>query len=156
MTDKRRILKVTLIAVLSLFLTFALLFAAFIIFLNSEYLGFYNIDHMMIGDNSRIYIYSTGHSSCKIKQIERDAVAPRGDGMLPINGDLGEYVVRVRLCDTVASGRSEYEEWTTYKLDESGFSFMYVADISTHAVDIYIGSNEPVDINDISVIGISG
>ncbi len=124
--------------------------------LNSEYSGFYKIEHEEIRGSSKIYVYGIGYSNYYIEPVEVNEQAPKGDAMIPINDDLGDYVIRVRLSDSEVSKTiaEKYEEWTTYQLNDSSFYFMYASDSSTHAADIYIGSNEPIDINNISVKGI--
>ncbi len=156
--NKRAALKHVLAVVLTLILVFTLLFAALMIVINSEYLGFYKIEHRQVGSNSKINIYCIGHSNYSISRVSPDEEAVKGDGMFPINNDLGEHVIMVLLSDTeVADKLSEvYESWTTYKLGNSDFSFMYVSDISFHGVKIYIGSDEMIDTDTIVVKGIKG
>lgn len=74
--------------------------------------------------------------------------------MRSINNDLGDYVVRVELYDAKPSNHfiENYSSWTTYKISDSDLTFMY-AYTPDDGTAIYVGSNSPINVNDIAVKG---
>ena len=75
---------------------------------------------------------------------------------MPINDDLGDYVVKVSFGDEDLSVRLKmrYFAWTTYRIGLSRFRFMY-SRVGDHGFDLFIGSDTPIEEDDIVVIGLN-
>ena len=95
--------------------------------------------------SSLILIKCTSLSGYTVSSVDADEVAYWGERALPINDDLGQFVIKVTLQDTNVAPRfyQRFDTWTTYRLDGTNISFMYVCN-PDHGVNIYFGSNEPI------------
>jgi hypothetical protein len=95
--------------------------------------------------SSLILIKCTSLSGYTVSSVDADEVAYRGERAHPINDDLGQFVIKVTLQDTNVAPRfyKRFDTWTTYRLDGTNISFMYVCN-PDHGVNIYFGSNEPI------------
>ncbi len=95
--------------------------------------------------SSLILIKCTSLSGYTVSSVDADEVAYWGERALPINDDLGQFVIKVTLQDTNVAPRfyKRFDTWTTYRLDGTNISFMYVCN-PDHGVNIYFGSNEPI------------
>ena len=105
---------------------------------------------------AKVYIRCSGYCKVSIDYAEIGQTAVLGDSSYPINDDLGKYIVRVHFASVDATKRFEkkYSDWTTSPLGNRGLSFMYVPWASGDCdTAIYIGSNEPIELDDIVIIG---
>ena len=95
--------------------------------------------------SSLILIKCTSLSGYTVSSVDADEVAYRGERTFPINDDLGQFVIKVTLQDTNVAPRfyKRFDTWTTYRLDGTNISFMYVCN-PDHGVNIYFGSDEPI------------
>ena len=102
--------------------------------------------------SSLILIKCTSLSGYTVSSVDEDEVAYWGERALPINDDLGQFVIKVTLQDTNVAPRfyKQVATWTTYKFDGTNVSFMYVCN-PDHGVDIYIGSDEPISSDQIVI-----
>ena len=111
-----------------------------------DYFGLRKISiQQKLDGSSLILIKCTSLSGYTVSSVDADEVAYRGERAFPINDDLGQFVIKVTLQDTNISPRfyKRFDTWTTYRLDGTNISFMYVCN-PDHGVDIYFGSDEPI------------
>ncbi|MBQ6183536.1 MAG: hypothetical protein IJK33_06580 [Clostridia bacterium] len=95
-----------------------------------------------------IRIDCTSYRQFEISYADKNEEAYNGERQLPINSDLGEYVIKVHLMDTPNVSESfgkGHKIWTTYELTETGdqlrYMYCYTPD---HGVLVYIGSDVPM------------
>lgn len=133
--------------------------SALIVYGESDYYGFHSISQKSNRDGtSTIYIKCSEVSGYSVEPVGSDEKAYQGERLVSIPDDLGDYVVRVNLYDADPSNHfaGKYSSWTTYKIDNSGLSFMYAYTPSDgHGTVIYIGSDAPIDVNDVVVKGLT-
>ena len=136
--------------ILTVLIIFLILIGTFLLMTRPYFYGFNNI-RVELG---KVYIRCTAFSVCSIEKVDANATAFRGEGELPINNDLGKYIVKVRFGDAeVAEGFSNiYSSWTTYRIGISRFSFMWSYN-AAHGFEIFIGSDMPIQKSDIVVVG---
>ena len=103
------------------------------------------ITQQKLDGSSLILIKCTSLSGYTVSSVDADEVAYWGERAFPINDDLGQFVIKVTLQDTNVAPRfyKRFDTWTTYRLDGTNISFMYVCN-PDHGVNIYFGSNEPI------------
>ena len=147
MTKKR---KITLILV---FVLAAIIICATVLLLSSanenEFYGIKTIEATAQQAGSyAIRIDCTSYRQFEISYADKNEEAYNGERKLPINSDLGEYVIKVHLMDTpyVSESFGEgHKIWTTYELTETGdqlrYMYCYTPD---HGVLVYIGSDVPM------------
>ena len=111
-----------------------------------DYLGLRKISiQQKLDGSSLILIKCTSLSGYTVSSVDADEVAYWGERALPINDDLGQFVIKVTLQDTNVAPRfyKRFNTWTTHRLEGTNISFMYVCN-PDHGVNIYFGSDEPI------------
>ncbi len=97
---------------------------------------------------TRVTISCNGCERYLVEPVAKDATVYQDCKPLPLNEDLGDYRMAIKLCDSRVSAefRDVYEPFTTYSLTEDGsLKFMYLLS-SDHAVEIYVGSEKPISV----------
>ena len=143
MTKKKRILIVVIAVVLVVCWRLALMISPYSYGLNRINARF-----------GKVYLRCTEFHGYEVEKVDSDALSYRGERQMPINDDLGDYVVKVSFGDEDLSGRLKmrYFAWTTYRIGLSRFRFMY-SRVGDHGFDLFIGSDTPIEEDDIVVIG---
>ncbi len=143
------------ISIISISLVLILVFALFLVsfITNSDYNGLRKISVKQKFDGTpTITLKCIDFSGYKVSAVDSDEKAYQGERLLPINNDLGDFVIKVVLqdADTAKPFREKFSTWTTYALDGSNFTFMYTY-TPDHSIAIYIGSNKPIDADKIVI-----
>ena len=118
-----------------------------------DYLGLRKISiQQKLDGNFAVFIKCTTLSGYTVSSVDEDEVAYWGERALPINDDLGQFVIKVTLQDTNVAPHfyKQFATWTTYKFDGTNVSFMYVC-TPDHGIAIYIGSDEPISSDQIVI-----
>ena len=91
-------------------------------------------------------------SGYSVTSVDATEKAYMGEKLLPINDDLGDFVIKILLCDTDVSKNfmHAYASWNTYQIDGTDLRFMY-SYVDDHGVVVYIGSDQKITPEQISV-----
>ena len=86
-----------------------------------------------------------------ITNFSSDEKIYRGEQLLNVNEDLGEYIVKIDVTDTEMSKKllGKYSAWTTYDLNNSNgeLKFMWCYNLN-HGISLYIGSSKQISVSE--------
>ena len=156
MKKKRKPIFFVVVAGLSLVAIVGAFLLTTVLYIRSDAYGWNKISQKTDRDGaSTVYIQCSEFSGYSIEPVELDEKAYQGEWLVPINNDLGNYVVRVRLHDAKPSGHfvEAYSDWGTYKIGNSELSFMFAYSGGDHGCEIFIGSDTPINVDDIVIKG---